>query len=194
MFLPEGRPPLFKVVFLGNASTGKTSLIRRYCDNAFTEDRPPTIGSAFVTRSVLGPAGPVPLQIWDTAGEERYRSLVPMYSRGAAVAVIVFDLSSRESFDAVDAWVRQVHADVSASCRVVVAANKLDLPTVVPIAEIDRWASERNCPIVCVSARSGENVAGLFDTVVSLLPRLLADRPAADGVDVRAAARTADCC
>jgi small GTP-binding protein len=181
----SAKPVPFKVVFLGNASSGKTSIIRRYCDDAFTVDQPPTIGSAFVTRSLKSPAGDVQLQIWDTAGEERYRSLVPMYSRGAAVAVVVFDLSNSESFADVAAWIRQVHTDVSASCRIVVAGNKLDLRPQTPLAEIDQWAAEQDCQMVYVSALDGTNIGMLFDRVVALLPRTLSDVRVVDNVDFR---------
>jgi small GTP-binding protein len=191
----SGRPASFKVVFLGNASTGKTSIIRRYCDNAFTEDQPPTIGSAFVTRPFSTDAGLVQLQIWDTAGEERYRSLVPMYSRGAAVAVVVFDISNRESFDDVETWIHQVRNDVNPRCRILLAGNKLDLRPEIPLLEVEKWATEREYSIIWVSALSGQNITFLFEKIGVLLPRALSDLDVADDVNItEPAADEGACC
>jgi small GTP-binding protein len=162
--------PRFKVVFVGNSSVGKTSIIMRYCDQSFFEDRPPTIGSAFVTREITTEYGRASLQIWDTAGQERYRSLVPMYSRGAAIAVVVFDLTNHESFEDIGMWIDQVKSEASHDCQIVIAANKSDLTAAIEMSEIDQWARDRNLDVVYVSAKRGDNVNLLFDAVIGHLP------------------------
>jgi small GTP-binding protein len=167
---PASTGPRFKVVFVGNSSVGKTSIIMRYCDQSFYDDRPPTIGSAFVTREVTSEYGPASLQIWDTAGQERYRSLVPMYARGAAIAVVVFDLTNHESFDDIGMWMDQVTSEASHACTIVVAANKSDLTAAIEISEIDKWAKDLGLEVVYVSAKRGDNVNLLFDVVIGHLP------------------------
>jgi small GTP-binding protein len=164
------RQPRFKVVFVGDCSVGKTSIIMRYCGQPFSENRPETIASAFIPREVNTEHGPASLQIWDTAGQERYRSLVPMYCQGAAVSIVVFDLSNRESFDDLGTWIDQVHTDASPDCKIIIAANKVDLTATIEINEIDRWAYDRGFQVVYVSARTGENISLLFDTVIGQLP------------------------
>jgi small GTP-binding protein len=161
--------PRFKVVFVGNSSVGKTSIIMRYCDQSFFDDRPPTIGSAFVTREFTKGEHHGSLQIWDTAGQERYRSLVPMYSRGAAVAVIVFDMTNRESFEDLDIWIDEMLPNVDKH-HIVIAANKIDLAPAIETNEVENWAKEKHIPKVYVSAKSGEGVPDLFQQVTAMLP------------------------
>lgn len=162
--------PEFKVVFVGNASVGKTSIIMRYHNGVFCEDRPSTIGSAFISRQLQTKRGPANLCVWDTAGQERYRSLVPMYSRGASVCVVVFDITDRESFEDVDNWIEKVYAEVSSSCKVVVAANKCDLQPIVERDELEAWSRKKGIGVIFVSAKTGENVDLLFNAVGDILP------------------------
>jgi small GTP-binding protein len=162
--------PEFKAVFVGDSSVGKTSIIMTYCSQPFSEERQPTIGSAFLSREITTKHGPAVLQIWDTAGQERYRSLVPMYCRGAAVAVVVFDITDRESFADLGGWIEQVRSDVSQGCQFVIAANKCDLPDQMDQDDIERWASQSEVEVVFVSAKSGENIELLFHTVSEKLP------------------------
>jgi small GTP-binding protein len=177
--------PEFKIVFVGDSSVGKTSLILWYCNHTFAEDRQPTIGSAFLSRPVKTQYGPANLQIWDTAGQERYRSLVPMYSRGAVVAVIAFDLSARETFDDVEMWIAEVRTNVSQNCAIVIAGNKCDLPhNQLSRDEVERWAEHQTLPIVFVSAKTGENVDLLFSAVIEHLPTAAFGLAAADDVDI----------
>jgi small GTP-binding protein len=166
--------PEFKIVFVGTQSVGKTSIIMKYSNNNFSEDRQSTIGSAFVSRQVKTDHGLANLQIWDTAGQERYRSLVPMYSRGAAVAVVVFDLTSHESFEDLDEWIAQIETDMNLVCAIVVAANKTDIvPPLVDQDEIDKWHENNSAvvrDVVRVSAKTGENIEELFEAVCAQLP------------------------
>jgi small GTP-binding protein len=171
---PPAPIPEFKIVFVGTQSVGKTSIIMKYSNNNFSDDRQSTIGSAFVSRQVKTDHGPANLQIWDTAGQERYRSLVPMYSRGAAVAVVVFDLTSHESFEDLDDWIAQIQTDMNLTCSIVVTGNKSDIePAVVDLEETAKWL-ENNPTVVPeiprVSAKTGENIENLFELVCQQLP------------------------
>jgi small GTP-binding protein len=167
---PASPVPSFKVVFVGDQAVGKTSIIKAYGKQPFFEDRPPTIGSAFMDCRVEARDGPATLQLWDTAGQERYRSLVPMYTRGACVAIIVFDLTAPESFASLDGWIGQVRTDVNPECAIVVAGNKADLEPRIDIAAIDCWAQKRGFDVMQVSAKTGRNINGLFDLVIERLP------------------------
>jgi small GTP-binding protein len=193
---PPSQNAHHKVVFVGNASTGKTSIIQRYCRKTFTTDQPPTIGSAFVNQKVEvkkdDGTRDVFLQIWDTAGEERYRSLVPLYSRGAGVAIVVFDLTNRESFRDVETWIRQIQSDLGSQCGIVIAANKRDLPAEVPDTEIDKWA-EGQWDLFYVSAQTGENIEKLFQRVAEKVP-ISVKVPAADNFEIEGERPGQACC
>ena len=88
----------YKVVFLGESSVGKSSIVIRFVRNEFLEVQEPTIGAAFFTKSIMLDKGNIKMEIWDTAGQERYRSLAPMYYRGAKVAFVVYDITNKDSF------------------------------------------------------------------------------------------------
>merc|ERR1711971_683806 len=99
----------FKVVLLGDASVGKSCLVVRFAKGEFHEYQEPTIGAAFMTQTVSLDGGVVvKFEIWDTAGQERYKSLAPMYYRGAKAAIIVYDITSQESYKAAKLWVSEL--------------------------------------------------------------------------------------
>jgi small GTP-binding protein len=164
------KPPSFKIVFVGDQAVGKTSIIKAYTHEMFIEERPPTIGSAFVDQPIDTPYGAATLQLWDTAGQERYRSLVPMYARGASIAIVVFDVTVSESFDNISDWIAQVRTNVTPDCGIIVAGNKSDLDPEVTLEAMDRWASENSIDTVSVSAKTGANISLLFDLVIQKLP------------------------
>eukprot|EP00435_Cladocopium_sp_Y103_P005372 s1571_g1.t1 len=118
-----------KVVFLGQSGTGKTSLIRQFVYRTFEPCYQATVGMDFVSKLVTLEGGQkIRLQLWDTAGQERFRALVPSYLRDSSVCVIVYDVTSRESFDSIHGWVEQVLEDRSRK-EVILAlvGNKIDL-------------------------------------------------------------------
>jgi small GTP-binding protein len=182
MFTPSGLCA-FKVILVGNASTGKTSIIRRYCDDEFTDCHHPTIGADFMFRTLRTASGEVNLQICDTAGQERYHSLVPIYTRGASVAIVVFDLTNPASFHAIDSWVNLVQGSAGSGCQVIIAANKTDITATLPRTQIEEWSNNNSRKVMYVSARAGDGIALLFKTVVELLPST-ADAKRAKPVDV----------
>merc|ERR1712065_49422 len=101
-----GKKLSFKVVVLGAVSVGKTSLSIQYVDKQFVEAKA-TIAAAFHTKSLQINGARVDLQIWDTAGQEKFRSLTPMYYRECAAALVVFDLSIGETLESAEYWVRE---------------------------------------------------------------------------------------
>ena len=162
--------PEFKVVFVGDAHVGKTSIIMRYHHDVFNEDAPSTIGAAFITKQIQTQHGMASFNIWDTAGQERYRSLVPMYSRNAFAAVIVIDLSEMSSFEGLDSWLESVKQDVSPSCYIIIAGNKCDLPNQVPLDKIKAWAEKNGVPYLSVSAKTGQGINDLFSEIAASMP------------------------
>merc|ERR1719408_820598 len=97
-----------KLVLLGDTRVGKSSTVIRFVKDEFDEYRYPTIGATFLTQSVNLADYVVKFEIWDTAGQEKYRSLAPLYYRGAHAALVVYDITSRESFENAQSWVEEV--------------------------------------------------------------------------------------
>ena len=94
-----------KLVLLGDMGAGKSSLVLRFVKGQFFEHQESTIGAAFMTQTVTVDDHVVKFEIWDTAGQERYHSLAPMYYRGAAAAIIVYDMQSQQSWQRAKSWV-----------------------------------------------------------------------------------------
>ena len=98
----------FKLVLLGDSAVGKSSLVLRFVKKQFFEYQESTIGAAFLTQTITVDDCTVKFEIWDTAGQERYHSLAPMYYRGAAAAVVVYDLTNMQSFLRAKSWVKEL--------------------------------------------------------------------------------------
>lgn len=118
---------LCKVVLLGDSAVGKTNILSRFARGEFSTNSRPTIGVEFatLTREVEGKT--IKVQIWDTAGQERYRAITSVYYRGAVGAVLVYDITSRRSFDAAHRWLRELREHASGKIVIALIGNKSDL-------------------------------------------------------------------
>ncbi len=115
----------FKVVLLGESAVGKSSLVLRFVKREFHEYQESTIGAAFLTQTVQIDDTTVKFEIWDAAGQERYHSLAPMYYRGAQAALIVYDITSKDSFMKAQNWVRELQRQANANIVIALVGNKL---------------------------------------------------------------------
>ena len=106
---------------------GKSSLVLRFVKGQFHEYQESTIGAAFLTQTVCADDRTIKFEIWDTAGQERYHSLAPMYYRGAAAAIIVYDIQSQSSFARAKSWVRELQKQGNAALVMALAGNKCDM-------------------------------------------------------------------
>jgi small GTP-binding protein len=156
-----------KVILVGDASVGKTSIIQQFSKHIFDDDGipDPTIGASFVSKLVETSSGSVQIHIWDTAGQERYRSLIPMYSRNAVAAIIVIDITSYVSFEHLDMWVSTVKTGCPPDCRMYIVANKIDLPPIVPMSDLEKWCIAHKYPLFRTSAKDYRSVAPMFERV-----------------------------
>ena len=135
----------YKLVFIGDQSVGKTSIISRFQYDTFDDHYQTTIGIDFVSKTVPVDDGTVRLQLWDTAGQERFRSLIPSYIRDSHVAVVVFDITNRESFESTSKWITDVRAQRGNDVVIVLVGNKTDLAASrqVTTAELEARAAEQ---------------------------------------------------
>ncbi|CDH50617.1 ras-related protein rab-6a [Lichtheimia corymbifera JMRC:FSU:9682] len=174
MTSPEFTSPLrkYKLVFLGEQSVGKTSLITRFMYDSFDNTYQATIGIDFLSKTMYLEDKTVRLQLWDTAGQERFRSLIPSYIRDSSVAVIVYDISNRESFVNTTRWIDDVRAERGDQVIVVLVGNKTDLneKREVTTEEGERRAKELNVMFIETSAKAGHNVKPLFRKIAQNLP------------------------
>jgi small GTP-binding protein len=155
-----------KVVFIGDSNTGKTTIIYKYLN--LTQNLFPTVAAASfpIVMSVQG--SNLRINCWDTAGQEHYRCLVPIYARNAEVACLVFDQTNMASFESLKHWLDFLESDVGA-IRVIVVSNKCDLDPVVPLDLAIEFCTQRKLPIVITSAFTGLNVHLLFEKIGEMI-------------------------
>ncbi|OHT07403.1 GTP-binding protein ypt5 [Tritrichomonas foetus] len=155
-----------KIVFIGNTEVGKTSLIQQYIDKN-VDDIQSTVSAAYSQVEIECDSAVVTLDVWDTAGQEKFRSMGTMYYHNADIAVAVFDVTSPQSFDDLEKWI-QSFKEHSKSDYVVIVGNKIDLPNElhkVTQEDAENWAAEQNCECFFTSATTGENVNELFENI-----------------------------
>lgn len=162
----------FKLVFLGDQSVGKTSIITRFMYDKFDNTYQATIGIDFLSKTMYLEDRTVRLQLWDTAGQERFRSLIPSYIRDSSVAVVVYDVTSRPSFLNTVRWVQEVRAERGGDVIVFLVGNKTDLveKRQVSLEEGDSKARELGVHFIETSAKAGFNVKALFRKIAASLP------------------------
>ncbi|XP_034542443.1 ras and EF-hand domain-containing protein homolog [Notolabrus celidotus] len=155
-------PPdcLFKIVLVGNSSVGKTSLLRRFCDDCFHPGTSATVGIDYSVKTITVDSSQVALQMWDTAGQERYRSITKQFFRKADGVVVMYDITAEDSFTAVRQWLTSVKESAGEDIPIMLLANKTDKETE---RQVQRGVGERlskDCQMSFYecSAFSGQNV------------------------------------
>ncbi|KAK6220237.1 Ras-like protein Rab-6A [Colletotrichum tabaci] len=158
----------FKLVFLGEQSVGKTSLITRFMATASARLEPPSNS----LQTMYLEDRTVRLQLWDTAGQERFRSLIPSYIRDSSVAVVVYDISNAKSFQNTKKWIDDVRAERGNDVIIVLVGNKTDLndKREVTTQQGEEEAKKNNLMFVETSAKLGHNVKTLFKRIAQALP------------------------
>jgi small GTP-binding protein len=155
----------FKVVLVGESGVGKTSIITQFIDQTFQEDQQSTTGGTFSTKSVkCGNNKTLKFEIWDTAGQERYRSLTKMFYKDANAAILVYDITRKDSFEQLKLyWAEQIK-ECPENIILVIAANKSDLfqKEEVDEEEARKLASDLGAIFVGTSAKQVESINQLF--------------------------------
>ncbi|XP_057458279.1 ras-related protein RHN1-like isoform X3 [Lotus japonicus] len=169
--------------------TGKTSLALRFVKGQFYPNQEPqlilikiqepTVGAAFFTQILSLSEATVKFDIWDTAGQERYHSLAPMYYRGAAAAIVVYDISSIDTFVQAKKWVQELQRHGNQKLVMALAANKSDLEPKreVETEEGEKFAQENGMFYMETSAKTAENINELFYEIAKRLARALPLKP-----------------
>ncbi|KAH8100628.1 GTP-binding protein ypt5 [Cristinia sonorae] len=123
----QDRSVQVKLVLLGEAAVGKSSVVLRFVSNEFQANKEPTIGAAFLTQKCRLEDRVLRYEIWDTAGQERFHSLAPMYYRNAQAAVVVYDITKASSLEKAKTWVKELQRQANPNIVIALAGNKIDL-------------------------------------------------------------------
>mmetsp|Transcript_29148 Transcript_29148/g.31778 ORF Transcript_29148/g.31778 Transcript_29148/m.31778 type:complete len:205 (+) Transcript_29148:141-755(+) len=175
---------LFKLVLIGDTGVGKSCLLLRFADDTFTENYISTIGVDFRFRTVKIDKKTIKLQIWDTAGQERFRTITSAYYRGADGIIMVYDVTSEESFRHINDWLTEVNRYAAENTSKLIVGNKTDLPNkVITTERVKEYADKLNIPFIETSAIDSVNVEAAFEEITRQLLKTKGDtkaKPASD--------------
>jgi len=170
MMAEEKLEIIVKIVILGEASVGKTNLLLRFSQNRFEESMKPTIGMDFLSKEVEIDGCNCKIQFWDTAGQEKYRSLASTYYKVANGAILVYDVTRSETFAKLNGWLEDIKNNTSKDLKILLIANKTDLITErqVSVEEGRQFAQERSLFFWETSAKenSDKNVNKAFMSLI----------------------------
>ncbi|KAM7402437.1 hypothetical protein PAMP_017679 [Pampus punctatissimus] len=161
-----------KVCLLGDTGVGKSSIVWRFVEDSFDPNINPTIGASFMTKTVQYQNELHKFLIWDTAGQERFRALAPMYYRGSAAAIIVYDITKEESFQTLKNWVKELRQHGPPNIVVAIAGNKCDLSDAREVSEKDAkdYADSIHAVFVETSAKNAININEVFIEISKRIP------------------------
>ena len=155
----------YKIIFLGDQSVGKSSILNRFYQNKFEPDYQATIGLDFHSKNIEINGTSIRLLLYDTAGQEKFKSLIPMYIRDANIILVVYDISVKDSFIHTEHWVNETKDLKREDAIFVLIGNKTDLEEkrAVTYKEAENFASEKGFIFQEVSAKNGDGIEELFE-------------------------------
>ena len=159
-----------KIIFTGDVAVGKTSIVNSLLNSKFSEEYEASIGVDFFSKTLNYKGKQIKLQIWDSAGQEKFRSLIPNYIRGAALVFLVYDVTNKNSFDSLTNWLKFINN--IENTNIVIVGNKIDLESkrVIGNEEGKKFAEENHMELFEVSAKEGTGLEDMIYNSVASLP------------------------
>ena len=157
---------IFKICILGESNVGKTCVLRRFSEDAFSDDTKNTIGVDFKIMTIRSNSSIFKLQIWDTAGQERFRAITNTYIKGCDGYILVYDANNPLSFESMDYWVNEVNKNCDKNATKAIIGNKCDLIKKVTLEECEKKFGTESFAFFETSAKEDVNIKQLFALMV----------------------------
>ena len=170
---------LFKILLLGDSAVGKSCLLLRYCENSFQESHLTTIGLDFRLKTVnLEDKRKIKVQIWDTAGEDRFRAITRNYYRGANGIILMYDVTDQKSFEHIRDWVEKIKEDAVEEIIIYLVGNKIDLNNkrIITNEEGKKLAAEYNIKYYETSVKNSIGVEEVFLSIIKEMDDLFLEK------------------
>ena len=169
---------VIKILLLGDSEVGKSCFLMRYSDNVFVENYITTIGLDYKLKTVKLDSGKaIKVQLWDTAGQDKYRTIAKNYYKGSHGILLLYDITKITSFENIREWIRDIKEEVSEKAIIFLIGNKIDLTDNRKISKEkgEELAEEYKIPFFEASAKSGENVDEVFKALYKKISEVYGD-------------------
>ena len=169
---------VFKILLLGDSEVGKSCFLMRYSENVFIENYITTIGLDYKLKTVkLDTGKTIKVQLWDTAGQDKYRTIAKNYYKGSHGILLLYDITKQSSFDNIREWVRDIKEEVNEKAILFLIGNKIDMEDQrkIPKEKGVELAEEFKIPFFEASAKSGENVDEVYKALYNKICEIYGD-------------------
>ena len=178
---------MFKVVLVGDSGVGKTNILSKYIKNEFHEDSKSTIGVEFGSKQLKIEGHKIKAQIWDTAGQEKYKAITSAYYKGAKGAFVVYDITRKETFNSVDRWINDLKTSADKNLTIIMIGNKCDLEDQRQVSadQGEEKGKSYDVAFMETSAFSGENIDNDFGNLINeIYKKCYEEMTADDDLDI----------
>ena len=175
--MDDSEPPLYKILLLGDSTVGKTCFLLRYMDDSFLDLHMATIGLDYRLKTmILEDQKIVKIQLWDTAGQDKFRAITRNYYKGASGIILIFDVTNLNSYENIKKWINEIKEEISENVSIVLIGNKIDNVKERKITKEqgDKLASEIGVKFFETSAKTGE---GVNESVFFLVKKIFDNDP-----------------
>ena len=188
---------VYKVLLLGDTTVGKTCFLMKYTDKTFQDIHMATIGLDYRLKTMkLKNGKDIKLQIWDTAGQDRFRAITKNYYKGSHGIILIYDVTNLQTFENVKTWVNQIREETTTNVVIYIAANKIDMETERKVMkqEGESLAQELGFPFMETSAKSGININETFEDLVERIDKVFGNIPQKPNKNKLYKAKSRKCC
>ena len=166
---------VYKVLLLGDSTVGKTCFLMKYTDKTFQDIHMSTIGLDYRLKAMKLKSGKkIKLQIWDTAGQDRFRAITKNYYKGSHGIILIYDVTSIQTYENIKTWVSQIREEASSNVVIYIVGNKIDMEEERKVSKDEgkKLADELGFPFVETSAKTGINVNETFEDLVERVDKI----------------------
>ena len=188
---------VYKVLLLGDTTVGKTCFLMKYTDKTFQDIHMATIGLDYRLKTMKLKSGKdIKLQIWDTAGQDRFRAITKNYYKGSHGIILIYDVTNLQTFENVKNWVSQIREEAANNVVIYIAANKIDMEAERKVSqkEGESLAQELGFPFMETSAKSGININDTFEDLVERIDKVYGNIPQKPNKNKLYKAKKRTCC